>query len=61
MGDRIHICGPTPDPDDPLMEIDPARGRVPADLTAAGRSKTHEQRRDPATGLWEWHRTEGDN
>ena len=57
---RVYVCGPRPDPDDPLMEYDGYLGHVPRDFNPrTGRSKTHEQRRNPETGLYEWHRLGG--
>lgn len=50
-----YLCGPTPDPDDPLMEYDNYFGRVPRDFNPnTGLSRTHIQVLDPDTGRWKW-------
>ena len=51
----LRVCGPRPDPDDPLIENDGYLGHVPRDLNPrTGRSKTHAQVLNTTTGLYEW-------
>lgn len=55
MPNRTYLCGPTPDPDDPLMEFDNYFGHVPRDFNPrTGLSKTHTQVLNEDTGRFEW-------